>query len=571
MCALAAMILSSCGGARSVHRQQAVAPHQTSAAYDYFYMEALRLQNKGDYASSFDLFRYCVELDSLAPDAYYQLGVYYPDLGNDSMTTVCLTKAVELNPKNDYYHERLARWYIQSKDYAKATEAYEHLFDNNRSRSDVLQILLQLYQQQKDYDKMLSTIGRIEQIDGTSEETTLSKMQVYQMKGDKQAAYEALKGLADGHPNDINYKVMMGNWLQQNGRTDEAREIFLKAQNDEPNNEYVAASLYDFYRLNGEDSLANVYRDKILLNKYTATRTKLTMLRNVVSDAEEHGTDSTKVMGLLSQMMEADPTNADIAEFNAAYITMKEMPKEMQYAAYSHVLDIAPDRATSRLQLLQMKWKDEAWDDIISLCKPALEYNPDEMAFCYYLGMAYYQKKDSKDALEAFRTGVSRINEKSDKDIVSDFYALMGDIHHELGNSQEAYAAYDSCLQWKPDNMSCLNNYAYFLSVEGGDLKKAEAMSLKTINKEPNNSTYLDTYAWILYCEERYTEARSFIDRTMENMDADGNNSTLYDHAGDIYAACGDTAKAVEYWKQALKENPDNEADIRKKIRKYEK
>ena len=565
------MILSSCGGARSVHRQQAVAPHQTSAAYDYFYMEALRLQNKGDYASSFDLFRYCVELDSLAPDAYYQLGVYYPDLGIDSMTTVCLIKAVELNPKNDYYHERLAQWYIQSKDYAKATEAYEHLFDNNRSRSDVLQILLQLYQQQKDYEKMLSTIGRIEQIDGTSEETTLSKMQVYQMKGDKQSAYEALKGLANGHPNDINYKVMMGNWLQQNGRTDEAREIFLKAQNDEPNNEYVAASLYDFYRLNGEDSLANVYRDKILLNKYTATRTKLTMLRNVVSDAEEHGTDSTKVMGLLSQMMEADPTNADIAEFNAAYITMKEMPKETQYAAYSHVLDIAPDRATSRLQLLQMKWKDEAWDDIISLCKPALEYNPDEMAFCYYLGMAYYQKKDSKDALEAFRTGVSRINEKSDKDIVSDFYALMGDIHHELGNSQEAYAAYDSCLQWKPDNMSCLNNYAYFLSVEGGDLKKAEAMSLKTINKEPNNSTYLDTYAWILYCEERYTEARSFIDRTIENMDADGNNSTLYDHAGDIYAACGDTAKAVEYWKQALKENSGNEADIRKKVRKYEK
>ena len=571
LCAAAAIVLSSCGSVRSSQRSAAVLKHEPTATYNYFYLEALRQENKGDYASAFDLLTHCVAIDSLAPDAYYELGAYYADLDNDSMASVCLQRAVALNPKNDYYHERLAQWYIQTHDYDHATDAYEHLFANNHSRSDVLQILLQLYQQQKNYDKMLSTISRIEQIDGTSEETTLSKMQVYQMKGDKQAAYASLKKLADEHPNDVNYKVMMGNWLLQNGRRDEAREIFLAAQADEPNNEYVAASLYDFYRLGGEDSLATIYRDKILLNKYTATRTKLTMLQNVVTASGSQESDSLEVLQLLSRMMEADPTNADIAEYNAAYMTLVNMPQDMQYAAYSHVLDIAPDRATARLQLLQMKWKEEAWDDIISLCKPALEYNPDEMAFCYYLGMAYYQKKDSKDALEAFRTGVSRINDKSDKDIVSDFYALMGDLHHEMGNSQEAFAAYDSCLQWKPDNMSCLNNYAYFLSTKGGDLKKAESMSLKTVNSEPNNSTYLDTYAWILYCEERYTEARSFIDRTLENMDPSENNSTLYDHAGDIYAACGDTVKAVEYWRKALESGSGDEENIKKKIRKHEK
>ncbi len=567
LCVLAALVVSSCGGMRSTHREPSVKLHEPDATYNYFYLEGLRQQNKGNYAAAFDLFRHCAEMDSLSPDAYYQMGVYYSDLDNDSMASVCLERAVKLNPKNDYYHERLAQWYIQSRNYDKAIDAYEHLFANNRSRSDVLQILLQLYQQQKNYDKMLSTINRIEQIDGTSEQTALTKVQIYQIKGDKEAAYGALKALADEHPNDINYKVMAGNWLLQNGKRDDAREIFLKAQTDEPNNEYVAASLYDFYRLGGEDSLANIYRDKILLNKYTATRTKITMLQNVVSAS----TDSVKVMQLLADMMEADPTNADIAEFNAVYIASENMPKDMQYEAYNHVLDIAPDRATARLQMLQMKWKEEAWDDIINLCKPALEYNPDEMAFCYFLGMAYYQKQDNANAMEAFRTGLSRINEKSDKDIVSDFYALMGDLHHEMGNRQEAYAAYDSCLQWKPDNVSCLNNYAYFLSVEGGDLKKAESMGLKAITKEPNNATFLDTYAWILYCEERYTEARSFIDRTMENINPKENNSTLYDHAGDIYAACGDTTKAVEYWRQAISAGAEDKKALERKIKEHEK
>ncbi len=567
LCGMAALVVSSCGSVRSTRQGKTVTLHEPDATYNYFYLEALRLQNKGNYAAAFDLFRHCADLDTLSPDAYYQMGIYYSNLDNDSMASVCLERAVNLNPKNDYYHERLAQWYIQTRDYDKAIDAYEHLFANNRSRSDVLQILLQLYQQQKNYDKMLTTINRIEQIDGTSEQTALTKVQIYQMKGDKEAAYGALKALADEHPNDINYKVMAGNWLLQNGRREDAREIFLKAQTDEPNNEYVAASLYDFYRLGGEDSLANIYRDKILLNKYTATRTKITMLQNVVQTS----TDSVKVMQLLADMMEADPKNADIAEFNAVYIAREEMPKEMQYEAYSHVLDIAPDRAAVRLQMLQMKWKEEAWDDIIDLCKPALEYNPDEMAFCYFLGMAYYQKQDNANAMAAFRTGLSRINEKSDKDIVSDFYALMGDLYHETGNRQEAYAAYDSCLQWKPDNVSCLNNYAYFLSVEGGDLKKAESMGLKAITKEPNNATFLDTYAWILYCEERYTEARSFIDRTMENINPKENNSTLYDHAGDIYAACGDTVKAVEYWRQAINAGAEDKKALERKIKEHEK
>ena len=567
LCLTAVLVVSSCGSVRSTRQGKTVTLHEPDATYNYFYLEALRLQNKGNYAAAFDLFRHCADLDSLSPDAYYQMGVYYSNLDNDSMASVCLERAVNLNPKNDYYHERLAQWYIQTRDYDKAIDAYEHLFANNRSRSDVLQILLQLYQQQKNYDKMLTTINRIEQIDGSSEQTALTKVQIYQMKGDKESAYGALKALADEHPNDINYKVMAGNWLLQNGRREDAREIFLKAQTDEPNNEYVAASLYDFYRLGGEDSLANIYRDKILLNRYTATRTKITMLQNVVSTS----TDSVKVMQLLADMMEADPKNADIAEFNAAYIAHEEMPKEMQYEAYSHVLDIAPDRAAVRLQMLQMKWKEEAWDDIINLCKPALEYNPDEMAFCYFLGMAYYQKQDNANAMAAFRTGLSRINEKSDKDIVSDFYALMGDLYHEMGNRQEAYAAYDSCLQWKPDNVSCLNNYAYFLSVEGGDLKKAESMGLKAITKEPNNATFLDTYAWILYCEERYTEARSFIDRTMENINPKDNNSTLYDHAGDIYAACGDTSKAVEFWRQAINAGAEDKKTLERKIKEHEK
>ena len=64
--------------------------------------------------------------------------------------------------------------------------------------------------------------------------------------------------------------------------------------------------------------------------------------------------------------------------------------------------------------------------------------------------------------------------------------------------------------------MLCLNNYAYFLSLDAKDLKKAEKMSYRSITAEPNNSTYLDTYAWILYQQGRYEEARIYIEQALK-------------------------------------------------------
>jgi len=110
----------------------------------------------------------------------------------------------------------------------------------------------------------------------------------------------------------------------------------------------------------------------------------------------------------------------------------------------------------------------------------------------------------------------------------------MGDILHQKGLASDAFEAYDSCLQWKDDNIGCLNNYAYYLSERGEQLQKAEEMSYKTIKAEPKNSTYLDTYAWILYMEERYAEAQIYIEQALQNMDKNVDNSVILEHAEKI-------------------------------------
>ena len=182
--------------------------------------------------------------------------------------------------------------------------------------------------------------------------------------------------------------------------------------------------------------------------------------------------------------------------------------------------------------------------------------------------MAYYTMADEEAALSTFQNGIGVINDDSNPEIVSDFYAVMGDLLHQKGLAREAFEAYDSCLQWKDDNIMCLNNYAYYLSERGEQLEKAEQMSFRTLKADPKNATYLDTYAWILFMQKRYAEAKVYIEQALQN-DSDV-SAVIVEHAGDIYIMNKEPERALELWRQAQQDDSGNKILARKiKLKKY--
>ena len=536
--------------------------------FKYFYLGAVDQQMKGNYAGAFDLLNHCQEINPDAAEVYFMRSAYHALLNNDSLSLADIQKAAELNPQNNVYLERLAGAYIGSGKYDEAIEAYEKLYANNHDRDDVLNVLIRLYGQQKDYDNMLQTINRLENLEGSSEEITLARMRVYSLKGDKQAELAELKDLSKKHPNDMNYRVMIGNWLLQNELPADALKEYEYVLAQEPDNLMAQMSMLDYYNAIGQDSLAAELQEKLVVSPSTPLNSKMTLMRGIVNSNEQQGGDSTEVLRIFRHILSQPQKTSDMWELQAAYMSLKQMPQDSIDNSLRGALEVAPDNAGVRLQLIQSKWKDQLFDDVISLCKPALEYNPDEMAFYYFLGLAYFQKDEKDKALHTFQLGVSQINSESNKEIVSDFYAIMGDILHEKGREQEAYVAYDSCLQWKDDNLGALNNYAYYLSEKGKDLQKAEKMSYRTIKAEPKNSTFLDTYAWILFMQERYEEANIYIEQAVQNDSTV--SDVILEHAGDISAKLGNMKKAVEWWEKARDAGGNSKVLIRKiKLRKY--
>ena len=533
--------------------------------YDILFHEAMLQRQKNHHDATFDLLTRCLEIKPNAHEAYFFLAQYYSEMKNTDKALEHFKKAFDLCPDNMTYMETLAQSYISKERYADAITVVEKMYNQDKSRQELLEMLYRLYYQEQNYQKAIDVLDRMELIDGKSERITLAKSALYMEMDDNEKALAAIKALAEEHPYDLNYRTLYANSLMSSDKMDEAYSTLEKIIAEEPHNVKAQQSLRSYFiRVQDSESVDSITRC-ILINKNTEINDKVYLLRQLIAENEQEGGDSTQVLNIFREILQQPDSDADIAELQAAYMDLKKMPRDSIAAALELVLQLDPNRTSARLHLAQYAWEDNNDDRIISLCQAARQYNPEEMIFYYYQGMAYYRKEDTDHALEAFKNGINVINDQSSPEIVSDFYAIMGDLLFQKKREAEAFAAYDSCLQWKPDNIGCLNNYAYFLSLKGSNLDKAEEMSYKTIKAEPKNATYLDTYAWILFMQQRYAEARIYIDQATQN--ASTPSPDIYEHAGDIYALNGDIPTAINYWQQALAKAPDNKL-LAKKIKR---
>ena len=164
------------------------------------------------------------------------------------------------------------------------------------------------------------------------------------------------------------------------------------------------------------------------------------------------------------------------------------------------------------------------------------------------MGIAYFQQENYQAALSTYYAGLGIIPKENPR-LKSDFYGQIGDIYHQMEQMEQAYKAYEEALKYNEQNVVVLNNYSYFLSLEKRDLKRAERMSAQCIRLEPDNATYLDTYAWVFFVQGNYSLAKIYIENALSKDTT--NSYELVDHYGDILFMSGEEAKAVEQWKKA--------------------
>lgn len=552
---LAVLTLASCGTVRNtkeksiaVLEQSALTPEQ-QRKYDYFFLEAMRLKEKKEYASAFGLLQHCLDIHPGASSALYEISQYYMFLRQIPQGQAALEKAVANAPDNYWYSQGLASLYQQQNENDKAISLLEEMVVRFPGKQDPLFNLLDLYGRQEKYDEVISTLNRLEKRMGKNEQLSMEKFRIYlQMKDDKKA-FQEIESLVQEYPMDVRYQVILGDVYLQNGKKQEAYDVYQKVLAVEPDNPMALFSMASYYKQTEQEDLYQQQLDTLLLNKKVTPDTKVSIMRQMIVENEQAEKDSTQVIALFDRMMQQEQDDPQVPMLYAQYLLSKNM-EAASVPVLEQVVDLDPANKAARMMLIGAAVRKEDYKQIIKVCESGIEATPDALEFYYYLAIAYNQVEQTDSVLSICERALQHTTPDSKKEIVSDFYSIMGDMYHTKDKMAEAYAAYDSALVYNPSNIGALNNYAYYLSVERRDLDKAEEMSYKTVKAEPNNATYLDTYAWILFEKGNYAEARIYIDNAIKS---DGEKSdVIVEHCGDIYYMTGDVDGALEYWKKAL-------------------
>ena len=546
--------------------------------FDYFYLEAEKCRLAEDYSSAMDLYRHCLDINPEAPEALYNIGLLYLYLRSDSIGTAYIRQACQRDANNPYYLETLAALYLNKRDAESSIPVLEKMASLQPRRSDILSQLAQLYSTVGDTDKAIDVLDRIELLEGFSPQVSVEKFRLYKEKGQLDSAFVQLQTLCDDAPHDMNLRVVVGSQYMLAGDTVRALQIYDEVRQKEPTNTNLQLATLDYLRDSRQDDRYNAMRDSLLFLADSPTQLRVLMLRSYIADVQSDSTYAPRLEAAFDTLLARPQQDAQMLIMKAAYQVYRKQSQEAICETMRKVLEVEPGNETALRELLQYYAEKNDEKGVEDISRRGLNYHPEEIAYAYYLGMALAEQKKLEDATDVLQQGLRVRTEYVSERLVSNVFGVLGDIYYQQGKEQEAFAAYDSALVYMEDNIMCLNNYAYYLSLKEEQLDRAEEMSYRTIRQEPENITYLDTYAWILFKKGDYSHARSYMDKvvnpnkTDEELLADERlMGNLIEHAGDIYANLGELETALRFWKLAKQKGDDTCTPLLKKKIKRKK
>jgi Putative Zn-dependent protease, contains TPR repeats len=517
-------------------------------------MDAVALFNNRAYAQSRTMLQ---TLSKAAPDndaVWYYLGLDEAMLGNAEAAVSHLRKAVDLDPHNYWYKRRLADLYQAAGEDDMVVQMYESILTEFPDKSEVLYDLLSLYLKQQKYEKALETLGDIEKITGPGEQVAGTRYDILRQLGRNEEAIKALEDFNDQFTSP-SILSMMGDYYLSEYRDSLALACYeesIRTQSD-----YVPALLgrTEVFRTTRRYPEYFAAMDEFVDNDNVPAAAKGMYLGNLTRSLDPkiinlHRDGFNEMVDRLTEKHPSDSTI--LAAAGGYYYSTGQLDKGVE--CFKKSADLYPASLGQTVTCIQILMMTERWEEVRDRCIAAFD-RFQELGFMEYLNSANYYLKDYDAVINNCRYLIAR--EPGNAELVKNSWTQIGDMYHLKGDSKSAFNAYDKVLKLDASYAPVLNNYAYYLSLEGKQLKKAYTMSKKTVEAEPDNATYLDTFAWILHLMGKDLEAKPFFKHAMLYGGKD--SAVIMDHYAEVLYALGEYDLAQVYWDQAKAKNTEGE------------
>jgi len=536
---------------------------EEQARFNELYLAAVCAREKESYDTMHELLARALEIHPDAPEALFDMSILKLSMASmlDSATAhegdSLLRRCVRLAPRNPHYKEVLANYLIQKGETGEAIRLYEELAAQRPGSSETLEALVSLYERTGNHTAAVKAIERLETLEGTDEAYTLEKFKNYISMEDTAQAMSIIRELCADHPEDPKYRVLLASTFYSHDRRQEAFDVLDSVLAKDPHNPYALTTYINIHAVESPDSLYPEAVRNFVLDRQIDSDFRTQVMGDFVRANMNDENDSLRLYHLFAEALAQPDADAKMAELCVAYFSLMKFPYVALAPIMQDVLRVQPDNIWARIVLLQQASAKGDGKRLIDLCREGQIYNPNSLPFYFYEAVELYSLDQTDEALAVLQRGEKQIDEQSNASAAIDLYNFLGDLLHATGRKEEAFATYDKSLALDSNNVLCLNNYAYFLSLDNRELERAESMSRRTIEAEPENATYLDTYAWILYQQKKYRQALIYMEQALLHADEEELSATVLEHAGDIHFRCDHRDKALDFWKKALKKADD--------------
>ena len=558
---------------RNAPRKERWADHADERKADYIFMEAMRQHSLSSNADDvFELLRHMQQLqDPRGTQPGFMLGYYY--LALMQQDTVFGPKGLDLmrayfnNDPSDYYN---AIFYgmvnTELGDNNEALRVWSRLDSLFPTKPDIALRHAQALQQKGDSAGLRNSIdilNRIQRAEGRSLGLYSNKITSLMALRDTVGVLAEVDSLMASSAGNATNTVYAGDVMMALGRSDSAITFYDRACVIDPTHGLSYYKRAQYYRERGDSAAFDREVVQAVRQDGLDTDVKLEIMRTYVIQLMQDSLQRPRIESLFDTLLVQHPHEAKIHDMYSSYLAaIEDFHRAAEQQEY--VLDDDPSQQGRWLSTISLYNRADDNAKALATAERALHYLPDDPMILFYAGNSLGMLDRFDEAIAKLRTALEHTPDDN-PELQSAIYSNIGDFYWKLSDADSAIVYYDHAISVNPQNILALNNYAYFLAEQNRDLDRAESMSSIAVRQQPDNDTFIDTFAWILFRRGRYAEAKEQIDRALV-LETDEPQADVLHHAGDIYYMTGDHQQALKLWEEALQLEPDNKL-LQKKVK----
>ena len=528
---------------------------------DSLFFAAQRSKMLGDYKTAITQFSDYLRLNRQNPTVYYELARLFMEVNNPAYALGFARRAANMDTTNRWFQLALADALGINNQFDSAAAVYARLSRQYPESEDYMFNKAMLLSKAGKIDESLAVLNQLEEKTGVVEELIYQKQRLLLKQSKVDEAAAEIRKLIAQSPQEIRYYQLLAEVYDANDRVEEASTIYKNILTRDSTNARSLIALANYAKQRGDSTRYWQYLTKAFTNPDYSIDEKVAFVYPYLQMMQLDSTKLHEGLQLTHLVIQAHPAEAKAYALQADMYSQADM-LDSALDNYNKAISLDSTRFSVWYQLMWIYSRKEAPAELLKASKVVTARFPEEFMGFYFQGVAAYLLQQYPDAIGSLNHALTM--GAADKRFIGDVYSLLGDSYHAVGQHQQSDSSYERALTLRPDDAVVLNNYSYYLSMRGEQLEKAEQMSRHSLDLQPESATYMDTYAWILFRMGKYEQARQWIEKALQDPDAQKDPNVL-EHYGDILFNLKDVAKALEYWQRA-KEKGASSVGLARKI-----